>query len=99
MPNNTYSFYVYAVDPSGNVSGRSNTLTVTTPPDTIAPSAPVLSLAGVNPTEIALRWTASTDDGRHIYYQVYVNGVANVDARGNLSAVVKGLTPETTYQI
>src|SRR5215207_10885600 len=40
VPANTYSFYVYAVDGSGNVSQRSNTLTVTTPPDTTPPSAP-----------------------------------------------------------
>ena len=31
VPANTYSFYVYAVDGSGNVSQRSHTLTVTTP--------------------------------------------------------------------
>ena len=69
VPANTYSFYVYAVDGSGNISQRSNTLTVTTPPDTTPPSAPVVSLVGVNPTEVSLRWTASTDDGLHIRYQ------------------------------
>jgi Fibronectin type III domain len=74
VPANTYSFYVYAVDGSGNVSQRSNTLTVTTPPDTTPPTAPVVSLVGVNPTEVSLQWTASTDDGLHIRYQVFVNG-------------------------
>jgi chitodextrinase len=100
VPNNTYSFYVYAVDGSGNISQRSNTLTVTTPPDTTPPSAPVVSLVGVNPTEVSLRWTASTDDGLHIRYQVFVNGSpSGVETLNGLAAVVHGLTPETTYEI
>ena len=100
VPANTYSFYVYAVDGSGNVSQRSNTLTVTTPPDTIAPTPPVVSLVGMNPTEVKLQWTASTDDGLHILYQVFVNGSPSGAETWNvLAAVVHGLTPETTYEI
>jgi hypothetical protein len=99
VPNNTYSFYVYAVDGSGNKSSKSNTVTVTTPPDTTAPAAPVVSLVGVNPTEISLEWTASTDDGPLLLYQVFVNGSPNVDAGQNLSAVVHGLIPETSHEI
>jgi hypothetical protein len=99
VPNNTYSFYVYAVDGSGNKSQKSNTVTVTTPPDTTAPTPPVLSVIDVNPTEVSLEWTASTDDGLHLFYQVFVNGSPNVDAGQNLSAVVHELTPETTYEI
>lgn len=97
-PNGTYSFYVYAVDGSGNSSQRSNTLSVTPPPDTTAPTPPVLSVTGVNPTEVALAWTASTDDGPYLFYQVFVNGSPSVDARQNRHAVVQGLTPGTTYQ-
>ena len=100
VPANTYSFYVYAVDGSGNVSQRSNTLTVTTPPDTTAPTAPVVSLVGVNPTEVSLRWTASTDDSLHIRYQVFVNNnPSGVETLNGLAAVLHGLTPQTTYQI
>jgi chitodextrinase len=100
VPNNTYSFYVYAVDGSGNKSLRSNTLTVTTPPDTTPPSPPVVSLVDVNPTEVSLRWTASTDDGLHIRYQVFVNNnPSGVKTLNGLAAVLHGLTPETTYQI
>src|SRR5512134_1385794 len=100
VPANTYSFYVYAVDGSGNVSQRSNTLTVTTPPDTTPPSASVVSLVGVNPTEVSLRWTASTDDGLHIRYQVFVNGSpSGAETLNGLAAVLHGLTPETIYQI
>jgi chitodextrinase len=100
VPANTYSFYVYAVDGSGNVSQKSNTLTVTTPPDTTPPSPPVVSLVAVNPTEVSLQWTASTDDGLHIRYQVFVNGSpSGVETLNGLTAVVHGLTPETTYEI
>src|SRR5512134_904943 len=100
VPANTYSFYVYAVDGSGNISQRSNTLTVTTPPDTTPPSPPVVSLVGVNPTEVALTWTASTDDGLHIRYQVFVNGSpSGVETLNGLAAVVHGLTSGTTWEI
>jgi hypothetical protein len=90
---------VYAVDGSGNRSAKSNTVTVTTPADATAPSPPVVSLVGVNPTEVSLQWTASTDDDPIIWYQVFVNGSENVDTRDQRFAVVHGLTPETTYQI
>jgi chitodextrinase len=100
VPNNTYSFYVYAVDGSGNISQRSNTVTVTTPPDTTPPTAPVVSLVAVNPTEVSLQWTASTDDGLHIRYQVFVNGnPSGVETLNGLAAFVHGLTPQTSYQI
>jgi cellulose 1,4-beta-cellobiosidase len=98
-PNSTYSFYVYSVDGSGNKSSRSNTVSATTPPDTTAPTAPVVSVVGVNPTEVSLVWTASTDDGPYLFYQVFVNGSPNVDAGQNRFAVVHGLSPETSYQI
>src|SRR5215213_2541669 len=98
-PIGTYSVYVYAVDGSGNKSTKSNTVSATPPPDTTAPTPPVVSLSGVNPTEISLSWSASTDDGPYLFYQVFVNGSPNVDTRANRFAVVQGLTPETTYQI
>jgi chitodextrinase len=97
-PIGTYSFYVYAVDGSGNRSQRSNILSVTPPPDTTAPTPPVVSVVGVNPTEVSLEWTASTDDGPYLFYEVFVNGSPSVDARQNRFAVVQGLTPETTYE-
>lgn len=98
-PSSTYSFYVYAVDGSGNTSPKSNTVSATTPPDVTPPTAPVVSLVAVNPTEVALSWTASTDDGPYLFYQVFVNGAANVDAGTNRTAVVSGLSSETTYNI
>jgi chitinase len=59
----------------------------------------VLSLIDVNPTEVSLEWTASTDDGPYLSYQVYVNDTPNVDAGTSRSAVVHDLTPDTTYVI
>jgi chitodextrinase len=97
-PIGTYSVYVYAVDGSGNKSQRSNTVNATPPPDTTSPTPPVLSVVGVNPTEVSLEWTASIDDGPYLFYQVFVNGIPSVDARQNRYAVVSGLTPETTYE-
>jgi chitodextrinase len=99
VPKSTYSFYVYAVDRSGNKSTKSNTVSATTPADTTAPSAPVVSVAGVNPSEVSLTWTASTDDGPYVFYQVFVNGSPSVDAGQNRFAILHGLTPETSYQI
>jgi len=99
VPDSTYAFFVYAVDGSGHRSAASNTLTVSTPADTTAPTAPVAVLGAVNPAEISLAWTASTDDGPFVLYQVYVNGSPSVDAGPNLAAVVSGLTPTTTYSI
>jgi hypothetical protein len=71
----------------------------TPPPDTIAPTPPVVSVVGGKSTEVAHEWTATTHAGPDLFYQVYVNGSPNVDARQNRFAVVQGLTPETTYQI
>jgi hypothetical protein len=98
VPGDSYSFYVYAVDGSGNKSFNSNTVSAALPPDTTPPTAPVISVADVNPTEVSLEWTASTDDGPYLFYQVFVNGSPSVDARHNRFAVVQGLTPETTYE-
>jgi fibronectin type III domain protein len=98
-PNSTYSFYVYAVDGSGNRSTKSNTVSATTPRDTTPPTAPALSLVDVNPTEVSLTWSASTDDGPYLMYQVYVNGSPNVDAGTARSAVVHNLMPATSYVI
>lgn len=98
-PIGTYSFYVYAVDGSGNKSLKSNTVSAKPPADTTAPTPPVVTLVGVHPTEVSLEWAASTDDGPYLFYQVFVNGIPNVDVRQNRFAVITGLTPETTYVI
>src|SRR5688572_29343837 len=57
-----YSFYVYAIDKSGNRTANSNTLTVTTPADTTPPTAPQLSGSVLGPSQVMLTWTAATDE-------------------------------------
>jgi len=65
-PSNTYSFLVYAVDGSGNQSARSNTLSVTTPADTTAPTAPMVSLDGVGDVHDRVRGARESGDrGAH----------------------------------
>lgn len=99
IPGQTYSFYVYAVDAAGNRSPNSNTVTTAIPLDTTPPTPPVVSLMGVNPTEVSLAWTVSTDNGPYLMYQVYVNGTPTVDTGTLRAAVIHNLAPTTTYNI
>jgi chitinase len=65
--------------------------------DTTPPTAPVLSVTEVSSTYVRLQWTASTDDGPYICYQVFTNGSPSTWANYDTSVVVQGLTPSTTY--
>jgi chitodextrinase len=100
-PGRTYSFYVTAVDTSLNTSGKSNTLTVTTPPDTTAPSAPVLTGSVRGPSQVGLSWTRSTDDLAEIVgYRIFAGGVQvteHLNWYSETSVVLRHLTPSTTY--
>jgi chitodextrinase len=73
-PGTTYSFNVIAIDANGNRSAPSNVVTFTTPPDTTAPSAPVLTATSVVPTRISLTWTASIDNATQVNYTLLVDG-------------------------
>jgi hypothetical protein len=97
-PSTAYEFKVRATDPSGNVSGVSNTAVATTTAstDTVAPTTPTLLSAfdggsSFCPEELWLRWTASSDDASplEIEYEVRVNGTIN--------EVVPGATGTITY--
>ena len=101
-PGRTYSFYVYAVDNQLNVSGSSNTVTATTDPDLVPPSAPVLSVPNVTPSQIWLSWTESTDDLRSSFvdYSIYVNGALAANVNWLIqSYALRHLTPSTGYTI
>lgn len=98
-PGWTHSFRVYAVDAAGNKSNYSNTVTVTTPPDTTPPTAPSLSVTDAGATYVSLTWTPSVEDGPFVWYEVYLNGspYRSVDGANTTSTTVLGLAPDTTY--
>ena len=87
----------------GGVASIGATLLVVSPlsaaRDRRPPTAPVLSVTEIGTTHASLKWTASTDDGAHVFYQVFVNGNASVWAGANTSATVTGLAPATPYVI
>jgi fibronectin type 3 domain-containing protein len=97
----TYSFYVTAVDKALNQSGRSNTVTVTTPRDTTPPTTPQLSGTVGGPSQVSLTWTRSTDDlAWFVAYRIFANGALvteHVNWYGETGVVLRHLTPATSY--
>jgi hypothetical protein len=97
----TYSFYVTASDKSLNRSGPSNTVTVTTPPDTTPPTTPQLSGSVRGPSQVSLTWTRSTDDlYPFVGYRIFAKGAQvteHVNWYAETRVVLRHLTPATTY--
>jgi hypothetical protein len=75
-PGATYTFSVIIVTSNGQRSAPSNSVTVTIPPDTTPPTAPVLSVTSVVPARISLSWTQSTDNTGQVSTTLYIDGVA-----------------------
>src|SRR5215204_784705 len=100
-PGQTYTFYVTAVDKSLNTSGKSNTVTVTTPADTTPPTTPALSGFVRGPSQVELSWTRSTDDLSYfVGYRIFANGVQvteHLNWYSETRVVLRHLTPATTY--
>src|SRR6185295_6557531 len=61
-PNSNYQFVVYAEDSKGNRSPESNVASGHTPADTTPPTTPVLQATVLNPSQVQLTWTKSTDN-------------------------------------
>ncbi|MFM7839309.1 MAG: fibronectin type III domain-containing protein, partial [Chitinophagaceae bacterium] len=100
-PTTNYSIYVTARDQAGN-STNSNTLLVTTltPPDTMAPTAPVITASSITTTSVVLSWTAATDNVGVAGYDVYVGGVKqNSVLITGLTYTLSELAPSTNYSI
>ena len=94
----TYYFIVGAVDVAGNRSNFSNMVTVTLPPDVIAPSAPVVTVLDLGPTYAVLSWS-STDDGPYVFYTIYRDGTPVFQGTSTTSGRLGGLEPQHTYTI
>ncbi|MBI5414197.1 fibronectin type III domain-containing protein [Candidatus Peregrinibacteria bacterium] len=76
-PSTTYTYTFAAYDSAGNISSKSDPVSLTTysPPDTAAPSNPTnLSATAISSSQIDLSWNASTDNVGVIGYKVYRNG-------------------------
>jgi bacillolysin len=84
----------------GEVEDYPVTFAAAPPPDTQAPTAPVLSSPSKTTNSISLSWTASTDNVGVAGYDVYVNNVKNNTS--NLTGttyVVTGLASNTAYSL
>lgn len=102
-PGRTYTFYVYAVDKALNTSGNSNTVVTTTERDLTPPSAPVLSVPAISPSQVWLTWTESIDDMRYsgVGYSIFVNGAlaTSVNWINHRDASLRHLVPGSAYTI
>ena len=95
----TYTFYVIAVDAANNASPQSNTATGTTLTDTQAPTAPLnLSVTSVGTNNIAVQWTAATDNVGVTSYDIYVNAEL-MGSTSSTSTNIANLNPLTPYSI
>ncbi|MGA9212749.1 endonuclease [Kaistella sp.] len=95
----TYNFYVIAADAAGNLSPQSNTATGTTIIDTEAPTSPAnLTISSVGTNNIAVTWSAATDNIGVSSYDIYANGVLNGSST-DTQANIANLDPSTTYTI
>lgn len=93
----SYSFSAQAVDPAGNTSASSNSVSVSLPLDKQAPTVPAFSVASIGTRHISLAWS-STDDSPWISYIVTRDGVRI--SSGWISATSRTFTllqPATTY--
>jgi chitodextrinase len=96
-PGTTHSYTVAAFDAAGNASPMSNTAAATTPADTTPPTAPTnLAATALGSTEVALTWTASTDDSGVAGYSVFRDG-GQVGSSNGTSFTDIGLQAATTY--
>jgi chitinase len=92
----SFTFRVYAVDAAGNASGYSNSVSMTTPPDTIPPSKPIASVTEVGPTHVSLAWS-SVEEGPHVWFWVFKDGSPIMQGTAATSGTISLLEPETTY--
>ena len=97
-PNSIYSFYVYAVDKTGNRSANSNTVTVTTSAPDTAPTTPVnLHVTATTQTTVSLAWDPSTDNSGSVTYRVEMVSPSFAMETSQTSITWTSLSPGATY--
>jgi hypothetical protein len=101
-----HTFSIYAVDAAGNKSAESNVVSASTLADNSPPSAPALTATVLNPSQVRLTWTVSTDNVANncCNYSVNLNGSKYTGhlnwvaaPAGSLALTIRHLTPGTTY--
>ncbi len=104
VPNWTVTYRVQAMDPSGNTSGLSEPLTVTTLPDRTAPTTPTnLRSTGTGISTVSLAWDRSSDRWS-FGYEVLMDGqvLSSVSHPyiGTPSTTLRKIPPGThTFQV
>lgn len=95
-PAATYTYTLYAEDAAGNLSVVPASTSVSTP-DTIAPTAPLLSVGTVTSSEVDLSWTTATDNVGVAGYQIY-DGTTML-ASTTATSFALAAQPSTTYAL
>jgi chitodextrinase len=74
VPKTTRTYFVQAIDPSGNASPLSDPVTATTAPDTTAPTTPTnVRVTGTGISTVSLAWDRSSDRWA-FSYEVLMDG-------------------------
>lgn len=101
--NNTYKYYIIAIDGAGNKSVPGITVSVTTNGDTEGPTPPAdLKVTLTNDNETKLSWTASTDitgvNGYYVYRAVGSGSFYQLATTTGTSYTDKNLSSRETYR-
>lgn len=97
----TYSYQIYAVDTSGNVSAGSNTATATTPAAVVKLSITTSQVSGKTATSAIIKWTTNIPSTGSIRYgtsKTALNSTLSDSTVGTSHSVtLTGLSKFTTY--
>lgn len=102
-PNNTYQYYIVAIDRAGNKSAASITVSVTTNGDAEGPASPTdLKAVLVNDNETKLTWKAAKDvtgvNGYFVYRSIDNGSFYKAATTTNTSFSDKSLSARQTYR-
>jgi chitodextrinase len=99
-PSTSYTYQVRAKDAAGNLSGFSNTATVTTPSgDTEPPNTPgLLAAVAVSSNRVELTWTAATDNEAVAGYEIFRDGLLLASVEPSTTYSDTTVEPLTTYE-